>query len=266
MNLDEDIKTLMDLGLTLVQAKTYLTLVSADSLTIKEISKLSGIPRTDLYRVMNELAEQSLIEKIISTPQKFKAVPIDDVLTNLITKKKQETKKITKEARNLRKRFEKKPKEKLENAAKFILIPSKRIPNKIAEAIDQTNNSVNLVVNLARFSRGFDVFSEKLKGSWQRKVRWRIIIEISPNTNLPNFQINAFQNNPLCEIRYYPYPVNTATGIYDQKQVFIIENPKAGLSDSPALWTNNKSLISLVKDYFEILWVTASKEPKFEID
>ena len=123
-----------------------------------------------------------------------------------------------------------------------------------------------MVVNLTRFSRGFSVFSEKLKKSWQRRVRWRIIIEISPDTQIPQSQIKAFQNNPLCEIRYYPYPVNTATGIYDQKQVFIIENPKARLSDSPALWTNNKSLISLVKDYFEILWITASKEPKFEAD
>jgi hypothetical protein len=54
---------------------------------------------------------------------------------------------------------------------------------------------------------------------------------------------------------------NTVIGIYDKKEVFIVIDPKEGLFDSPALWSNNQSLITVVKDYFEILWLTAMEEP-----
>jgi hypothetical protein len=105
-----------------------------------------------------------------------------------------------------------------------------------------------------------------MKRSWKKKVKWRIILEISENQKNSQKFIDYVKNQPLCEIKYVPNPHSTVTGIYDQKEAFIVENPKVGLSDSPALWTNNPSLISLAKDYFEILWITASKDPKLYID
>jgi hypothetical protein len=46
--------------------------------------------------------------------------------------------------------------------------------------------------------------------------------------------------------------------------VFIILNPKAGLFDSPALWSNNQSLLSVVQDYFNTLWLAAMEEPNWQ--
>ncbi|KON32895.1 MAG: hypothetical protein AC479_06280 [miscellaneous Crenarchaeota group-6 archaeon AD8-1] len=228
----------MDVGLTLVQAKTYLSLVSSNGLTIKDISKVSGISRTDLYRIMTELKELSLIEKIISNPSKYKAAPINQAM-----------------------------KKEIQNEPnKFILIPSKRTPINIEEAIDRANNTIDLVVSLLRFNRGFDVFFEKLERSWKKKVKWRIILEIPPDKTYSYSNVNICQRQATCEVRFLLSPISTATGIYDQKEVFIIENPKAGLSDSPALWTDNRSLISLAKDYFEFLWITSLKEPKYAKD
>jgi len=265
--MDDDTKTLMALGLTLVQAKTYLTLASAEALTIKEISKASKIPRTDLYRTMTDLKEFSLIEKIIGNPNKYKAAPIKQTIKQLIKNKKKETNEIAKKATKLANKLEKKTIKETQNTQnRFILIPSKRTPIKIAEAINRSNKTIDLLVSIQRFSRGFDVFFEKLERSWKKKVKWRIILEIPPDKNYSYSNVKLCQKQSSCEIRFLPSPINTATGIYDQKEVFIIENPKAGLADSPALWTDNKSLISLVKDYFEFLWITSLKEPKHAKD
>jgi len=257
----------MDVGLTLVQAKTYLSLVSSNGLTIKDISKVSGISRTDLYRIMTELKELSLIEKIISNPSKYKAAPINQAMTHLMKKKEKKTREIIKKAIKLTYKLENKTKKEIQNEPnKFILIPSKRTPINIEEAIDRANNTIDLVVSLLRFNRGFDVFFEKLERSWKKKVKWRIILEIPPDKTYSYSNVNICQRQATCEVRFLLSPISTATGIYDQKEVFIIENPKAGLSDSPALWTDNRSLISLAKDYFEFLWITSLKEPKYAKD
>jgi hypothetical protein len=54
--------------------------------------------------------------------------------------------------------------------------------------------------------------------------------------------------------------------IYDRKEILIITNPHARLSESPALWSNNSSLISGMCDYFTILWTTAMEEPTYNLD
>jgi hypothetical protein len=36
-------------------------------------------------------------------------------------------------------------------------------------------------------------------------------------------------------------------------------NPKEDVSSSPALWSNNQSLLAIVQDYFNVLWVCAAR-------
>jgi hypothetical protein len=52
----------------------------------------------------------------------------------------------------------------------------------------------------------------------------------------------------------------------DEKEVFIIAEPTVELSESPALWSNNSSLVNIVEDYFEILWMTALEKPEYSIN
>jgi hypothetical protein len=47
--------------------------------------------------------------------------------------------------------------------------------------------------------------------------------------------------------------------IYDGKEVSIAENPKLELEESPLLWSDSDALISLARDYFEILWSIGKK-------
>ena len=71
--------------------------------------------------------------------------------------------------------------------------------------------------------------------------------------------------SPFCSVRFFHGSPNTVIGIYDKREVFIVIDPKEGLFDSPALWSNNQSLITVVKDYFEILWLTSMEEPNSKI-
>ena len=129
---------------------------------------------------------------------------------------------------------------------------------KITEAIETSKKTVDLFLTWKRFSIGItNVFAETCEKAWDRGVKFRILVE-KPEKGINTEQIFEFcRKSPFCNIRFLPGHPKTVLGVYDQREAFIIVNPKEGLFDSPALWSNNQSLITIVKDYFEMLWTTA---------
>jgi len=79
------VEALKSFGLSEYEARALLTLLSKGELTAKEISELSGIPRTSVYDVMNSLESKGLI-KSFGKPLKFKALKTDEILSILSKK------------------------------------------------------------------------------------------------------------------------------------------------------------------------------------
>jgi len=74
----ETIDTLIELGLTLNQARIYVALLHSEKpVTAKEISKITDITRQDVYRILPNLQKTGLLEKTITAPAMFKARGID---------------------------------------------------------------------------------------------------------------------------------------------------------------------------------------------
>ena len=59
---EENIKTLIDLGLTGAQAKIYIALLYLGPTSTKEISRASKVARPDVYRALTELQESGIVE------------------------------------------------------------------------------------------------------------------------------------------------------------------------------------------------------------
>lgn len=56
----------------LTQNKTYLS--------VKQISQLSNIARKSIYQILFNLKEKGLIEKAITTPKKYRVIPLKTIL------------------------------------------------------------------------------------------------------------------------------------------------------------------------------------------
>src|SRR5450756_977142 len=89
-NDDLHIQILMNLGLTLLQAKVYLTLAELGKAEVTRISNASNVARPDVYRVISTLEKIGLVEKIIATPTMYKATPIKEGVDILLQNKTQE--------------------------------------------------------------------------------------------------------------------------------------------------------------------------------
>ena len=82
------VKTLVQLGLNYSHARIYLALVENGLSTAKEISKISGINRQEIYRIMPKLQNVCLVEKIIGMPTRWRTTPLQDGLSFLLENRK----------------------------------------------------------------------------------------------------------------------------------------------------------------------------------
>ena len=255
------LQVLMDLGLTLIQARVYLALAEAGRLKISAIAKISKVARPDIYRTLLKLQELGLVEKIIQTPLEYRAIPMDKGLSLLLETKTEQYEKLRSETRILlyTAEMQKPDKKKQITGSQFVLIPQGRtVIERIGSAIEKAQLSIDLVLSWKRFSHGMvSAFAESMELAWAKNLKIRFIIESPAKSKTAEQMIQFCKEKPSCQIRFIPNHPRTVLGIYDKKEIFIIAFSKTDLPGSPALWSNNFSLIALAEDYFEKLWFTA---------
>ena len=255
----DEVHVLTDLGLTLRQAKVYAALLNSGNSTVKMISQISRIARPDIYRTTSELQKLGLIEKIIDFPIRFKATPIKEGITILLNRKIQEINQIRQEAKIILKIYREK-KENIEvqdDPNQFVLIPEKRsLILGLKKAIDNAQTRIDVVCPKQAFPRGLLTLAERYEKAMRRGVTIRWIIE-KPSDKILSEIMPIYQKYPLFRYRIVEKSPQTRFGLFDKKEVFIATNPIKCALESSALWTNNPSILRIVCDYFEILWITA---------
>ena len=265
-SINKGIEVLQGLGLTLCQAKIYLSLCRFGCLDAKSISKDTNIARQDVYRVIADLEKSKLIEKVINRPTKFRAIPLKKGISFLLKQKHKELTIIESQTESLVDQFDHSNEQLLTEKAEFVWVPSKEaVLYKIQEAIENTQSSINLVSSYERISK-ISMFSEALEGAWSRNVKCRIIIDKPEKSRASDEILNFLNKDASCKVRFLPSPPETVMTIYDRKEILIFTDPNARLSESPALWSSNLSLISGMQNYFTILWTTALEEPIYHTD
>jgi len=82
-NIEEAIEVLQQLGLKEYEARCFVGLTQLDFGTAKKLSELTEVPRTRVYDAIRVLEAQGLVEIQHSSPQRFRAVPLDEAIETL---------------------------------------------------------------------------------------------------------------------------------------------------------------------------------------
>jgi sugar-specific transcriptional regulator TrmB len=236
-----------------------MTLVTIGSSTARHASRFAQVPRQDIYRILTELQQRSLVEKIITTPAKFTAISIQEAVSILLERRIKETSELQAKTRELIQRVTTKVKTTApQENQHFVLIPEREtLIRRIKKAIDNTQETIDLISSAAVFPQILFVLGEKFKEAMSKGIKIRYIIHEPEDANSWPEIVSAFTKHPFFELRTLPNPPDTRCGIYDKKEVFIATFPSHGAFQSPALWSNNLSLIIAIHDHFEKNWITA---------
>ena len=253
----------MQLGLTLNQARTYLALVQSGPTTAKETSKNTHIPRQDIYRVIPQLQKTGIVEKQITTPTIYKATPIQQAIPILLKHKIAQQKELQRKTEELLHDVKDNHAEiePQEETSQFVIVPGKEfIVQRLKEALQKAQTSLDVVTSQKRFSQAILEFGEDYKKALKRGVKIRIATEKHVAEKTAQETVQTLRENPHFEVKYFPGPPEAIVSIIDMKQAMITLSATAHLAGTESLWSNNTSFIALTQNYFENKWNNSLEE------
>ena len=258
---DKGTQVLIELGLTLCEAKVYLTLVKSGVSPVKSISKAAHVVRQDTYRILSSLQERGLVEKVIADPAVFKPIPIRDALSVLWEKRKQENSELQTGMKELLHRTAHRWELPEEGEYNFSLIHGKASINKIRKIFDNTQVSFDVIISLSVVARGEIYFQEYIRRMVKRGVRIRQINE-ELGKELQGPKIWKLLKSPNVKARYVRHPIEVSVGIHDNREAIVHVYLKSdNMPVPPSIWSNNPSFVTLCRDHFEKIWKTAHEYP-----
>ncbi len=257
MSENEAVKALNSIGLTLVQAKVYLAIVKASPATILSIAKLSKVPRTDIYRITSELQEIGIVEKTLTVPAEFHALPIHDATDLLILRRKEEIAEIERIRKDLLLNFKKKSANAIRDERhQFFLLRGRAIFKRYQEQVKNACKTCDIVTTPGRFLRILTLSGDLHKLKMNEGVVFRVITR-KPVDEKAFFRcIGNLAKHTRLQLKYTSDPIGTIASIYDNKAVLIgIHNEDAeGWLNVPRIYTTNPVMVKITQNYFENLW------------
>lgn len=260
---DEYTQVLMKLGLTFLQAKTYLTLVRFERADVRTIFRASNIARQDVYRVMPTLEKQGLAQEIIGKPTMYKATPMKQGYHLLLESKKQRHLELQRNAMKVinsldeSNNFKPTPEDV---KPQFVINYSEEL---LAKWFHEITNSVQTNLDVMckwKFLR-FKLFNEgqNFRGVVGRNVKIRIITEKRENDKSVQKIVENLRQNPLFEMRFLFEPLPVEMTISDETEGGLCTAPPPDNRGVPCLWSNQPQFLKVLSGYFESMWEKADQ-------
>lgn len=238
------------LGLTFNQTKIFITLAQSEPSTVIQIAKATGIAREVVYRTMPTLQKMGLINKAISFPIRFSAIPFEMATKLLVEKREKEISEVKAKAFELIKNFRNKS-EIIEKKEPQIvsIIGRERLSIFTKMQMSSTKLSMDTMMLHSKFYSWWEKSYPIIKKLLAGKVKIRILI-ISSKQIIQNKDLDEFIKNPYFTIKFIPDDVPTIVGIIDDKDILI----NTSVGKASVYWSNDPGVIHLCKVYFEKYW------------
>ena len=247
-------ETLMELGLTLNQARIYVALLHSEKpMTAREISKTTSITRQDVYRILPALQKDGLMEKTITSPTRFKATPLKVGASILIRNKIAQHNALLEKV-NMMTAESLIKQSAIDEEPEFILIPeNEAVVQKISQITSSVQTSLDIITSKRRLPRAILEFFDERMQALKRGVKIRIVTEKLPLTNGDIGKTLLAERKAGTIFKFTPSLPLALLLLFDRKQVLIITSA-TGTLETSALWSDNPCLIGLAINYFENTW------------
>lgn len=256
---DKALEVLMRLGLTELQAKTYLALVRLGKAEVGKIAKHSNIARQDIYRIIPKLEKLGLVEKIISTPILYKAVTFSEGTSILFRQRTNEYASLKNSIKVLMAQPEENSNDSVEeNSIEFVITSEKkRFIAKLEKAYSEATH-IDIMVPGNAINLMIFYFYDCLSYTLTRGAKVRVItqnMDIRPSAER---KFCILKKHPNFEVKFVNSNFGFGIAICDNTEINIAISDK----EVPSLWTNNRQILRISQLMFEDEW-NASSSPEF---
>ncbi len=265
---EDAVRKLTDFGLSVNQAKVYLSTVQCGPITVNQISTATNLHRQDVYKILPKLEKKGLITKKIGKPVLVNAVSLKDALNSLVLLEKkramERANRQTIELKELVKELKKTHEGTIEQDSSFVLISGNdAVTNKVIEISStsrkqqDTHFSENFILRYPKhvWRKGFLLEA-------QNGVKQRLLIGVT-NNKKTIAKIIAETKPPkgIFAVKTTTRDLYDEYMIVDHKQAFVTIQKEPCLV---ALSTNNNIILRILEENFEMSWYDSKTEKLYE--
>jgi sugar-specific transcriptional regulator TrmB len=260
--IDEAVETLINLGLTVLQAKVYVALAKLGTSNSRLTAKEAKVASQDVYRILTELQETGLVEKIIAKPNMYHPMPLAKGLSMLLQRRKAQTKQLQKTANLISKEFDctLRATEKTDIGSFVLIQKEEPIKSKALEMLETAKTSLELMHDTrdtVKYEELYDI-GQKLNA---REIKVRDLVSSSNQI----FQVtkafsSIIQKYPTFQVRHLDFPAPAKLIIKDNKEVLVSTTTKPNVSLKTFLWSDNPILVQIIHQWFVNVWDRNIKE------
>ncbi len=229
MDLFEHLK---NIGFTIYEAKAYVALLKQPHATGYEVAKLSGIPASKIYEVLNKLLEREVIMVLGSDPKRYIPFPPEEVL------KKCENEYLHSIQYLQEKLAEIYEKDGYDQHYIWNISGTENIFRRLKELIESAQQEIFISIWAEELEHLYPFLQQKE----QAGVKIFMVLFGESSHTLAN----TFRHGREHEIRQERKARRLAT-VVDNQRMMIINFKDDGLTT--AAYTHNKGMVLLTKDY-----------------
>jgi sugar-specific transcriptional regulator TrmB len=256
------VSRLLDFGLTVNQAKIYLTIAQSGLTSVGRVAEATHLHRQDIYKILPKLEQMGLIAKTVETPLMIEAIPVETALHSLITteRKKMKEKIVCMEA-NVKKlisairKQQERSKETAENTRFVLLTTDAEIKNMMDYSFGKASIGCDMVLSLDMLKHWMHLFRRRFQTIAKNSARTRLIVETHSSQDSVKETIEEvkpkmgiFAAKLFCKKNSIPY------WIIDHKEAWINRKKMTPAGFPCVLWTNCENIVQFREEKFAEAW------------
>ena len=227
------VEKLKEIGFNTYEAKVYIALLKKYPATGYEVSKLANIPQSRTYDTLKALEEKNIVIAANSKPVTYTPVKPKQLTASY-------AKKVNSTINYLDKHL---PEVKDNYNEPIITITGKQnIQDKIIEVIQNAKREIYIEV----WSQDFKVFEKELLNAYNRNVEIRIVGYDNFNSRFGMIFEHAFGRDIELSLggRMVIIAADDNEGVVGK-----ISSLKNDISDTNIIWTKNKGIVFIIKEF-----------------
>jgi sugar-specific transcriptional regulator TrmB len=242
-------------------ARVYLAACRTGAMTASELARVSAVNRVEAYRFIKQLAAEGLLRPTGGRPQRFEALPPDDLVDRWIHRASERLQQLERDRDRILTEWEEGRHEVDErDPRKFAVLEGKEsIRRFLLKRIGAAEHQVLVSASPRALSRFVDQGLDRaFREANSRGAKVRVVTEVQP-TNL----VEAKHFAGFSELRHSNNPVANRAVVFDRLGALVYVSSEDGLGRSGeeqvALWSSAPMFIRLACDYHRRLWTPATK-------
>ena len=262
------VQRLIAFGLSVNQAKVYLSIVNSTEANVSSIASGTKIHQQDVYKILPKLEDMGLITKTVEHPLVIRAIPPEKALKHIITieqeKAAKKIKRLKQTVKALTEAIEKNKDEsckelKQKNMEVTFLSTDNAINHGLDNAFGNARVECNSVINFELMFRRLPLLEKRYQALATNNVRTRILIDTAENVVNTIKILESIIPEGNFEIRKSGKITVKPYVIFDNKEIYISTQRKTLHNFPCVLRTNSQNIIYIYKENFERAWKSSTE-------